>query len=82
MSDNLFHAINRDNVEVITNEILSFNESGITTNDLNKYNFDVIVMATGFDIEGHMHSIKVKGINNQSYLKYGESQLRPIKGVV
>ena len=43
LSDNLFHAINRDNVEVITNEILSFNESGITTNDLNKYNFDVPV---------------------------------------
>ena len=80
LSDNLFHAINRDNVEVITNEILSFNESGITTNDLNKYNFDVIVMATGFDIEGHMHSIKVKGINNQSLSEVWRESAQAYKG--
>ena len=80
LSDNLFHAINRDNVEVITNEILSFNESGITTNDLNKYNFDVIVMATGFDIEGHMHSIEIKGINNQSLSEVWRESAQAYKG--
>ena len=66
LSDTLFHAINRDNVEVVTNKILAFNKNGITTNDLTNYNFDIVIMATGFDIEGHMHSIKVKGTNNQS----------------
>ena len=74
LSDTLFQAINRDNVEVITDKIVAFNEDGITTSSLTNHYFDVIIMATGFDIEGHMHSIKVIGKNNQSLSEtWGES---------
>ena len=80
LSDNLFQTINRDNVEVVTNEILSFNKNGITTNDLTNYNFDMVIMATGFDIEGHMHSIKVKGANNLSLSEVWVESAQAYKG--
>ena len=80
LSDTLFHAINKDNVEVVTDEVVSFNENGITTANVRNHYFDVIIMATGFDIEGHMHSIKVKGKNNQSLSEAWKESAQAYKG--
>ena len=64
LSDDLFNAINRENVEVINSKIDYFNTHGLTTADGADYNFDVVIMATGFDIRGHMYSINLTGKNN------------------
>ena len=80
LSDYLFQAINRTNVTVVTDEIRSFDRNGIITSNSTNHNIDVVIMATGFDIEGHMHSIDVRGLNNISLSELWEDSAKAYKG--
>ncbi len=66
LSDDLFDAINRDNVELVTDGIAAIEAGGIRTTDGALHAADVIVYATGFDIDGHLRSIKVFGLGGRS----------------
>ena len=65
LSDDLFHAINQDNVKVITSPIKRFESDCIITNDQQTHKANVVIMATGFDIKGHLYSIDVEGLNSK-----------------
>jgi len=66
LSDDLYAAFNRDNVEVVTDGIEAIDATGIATRSGNHYNADIIVYATGFDIEGHLKSLNIIGENGRS----------------
>ena len=60
ISDDFFDALNRDNVELVTEPIEEITEKGIVSAATERP-FDAIVYATGFDLEGHMLGIDVTG---------------------
>lgn len=66
LADNFYQSLNRDNVEVVTTGITSIEENGIRTADGALHEADVIVYATGFDLEGHMLSINIIGRDGRS----------------
>lgn len=60
VSDEFFPALNRPNVQLETRSIVSFTKSGIAV-DGEEYEFDLIILATGFKTLDFMHPIKVYG---------------------
>ena len=66
VSDDIFQTYNQDNVNVITESIKSVEKSGLRTVDGRFHNADILVYATGYDIEAHMRSISVVGSGGRS----------------
>jgi|TARA_B110000116_G_scaffold270236_1_gene287807 cation diffusion facilitator CzcD-associated flavoprotein CzcO len=69
LSDGLYNAINKDHVELITNPIKSIKEDHLVTENNEIYHADIIVLATGFDITGHLHSIDIVGLNQKTLVE-------------
>ncbi len=69
LSDSLYNAINKDHVELITTPIKSIKEDHLVTENNEIYHADIIVLATGFDITGHLHSIDVVGLNQKTLIE-------------
>ncbi len=63
LSDELYPALNKDNVSLITSPIKQINNNHIISEDNIKYAADVIIMATGFDISKQFYSINMVGNN-------------------
>jgi cation diffusion facilitator CzcD-associated flavoprotein CzcO/acetyl esterase/lipase/NAD(P)-dependent dehydrogenase (short-subunit alcohol dehydrogenase family) len=61
ISDDFLPALNRDNVRLVTESIDRMTSDGISTSSGEDIGFDAIIYATGFDIEGHVHSLGVTG---------------------
>ncbi len=61
ISDDYYEALNRDNVQVVTDPIDRFTESGVVTADGTEHPADVIVYATGFDIQKQFFFIDIQG---------------------
>ncbi len=61
ISDDFFDALNRDNVELVSESIARMTETGIVTADGSERPVDAIVYATGFDLAGHWLAIDVTG---------------------
>ncbi|KAF2172967.1 hypothetical protein M409DRAFT_62608 [Zasmidium cellare ATCC 36951] len=75
LEQNYYEQFNRPNVDVVDislksgNSIAEFNEKGIKTTDGKQYDFDVIAIATGFDITtGGMTNMGLKSVKG-TYLK-------------
>lgn len=66
LSDDLYDAFNRDNVSVETSGIDRIQSDGVQSSDGELHTADIIIYATGFDIDGHMRSVKVYGQNGKS----------------
>ena len=66
ISDDFFASLNRPNVELVTEGISSVEETGIRTRDGRLHEADLIVYATGFDLEGHMLGVDIKGPGGRS----------------
>jgi cation diffusion facilitator CzcD-associated flavoprotein CzcO len=66
LSDDLFRALNRDNVQTELTGIASIEPGGVRTADGKLHAADVIIYATGFDVEGHQRSIEVFGRGGRS----------------
>ena len=66
ISDDFFASFNRSNVELVTTAISGIEESGVRTRDGRLHEVDLIVYATGFDLEGHMRDIDVRGPGGRS----------------
>ncbi|KAK7722204.1 hypothetical protein SLS64_000737 [Diaporthe eres] len=68
LEQNYYEQFNRENVDVIDiskNGVKEFNETGITLEDGAHYEFDVIAIATGFDITtGGMTQMGLKSIES------------------
>lgn len=61
LSDDFFDALNRDNVSLVTVGIDRIEPDGILTRDGMLHQADLIVYATGFDIDTHIRSIRIVG---------------------
>lgn len=66
LSDDLYPAINKDNVNLISTPIKKIQPNYIIDEADNNYPADIIVMATGFDIGKQFYSINMLGKNGIS----------------
>ncbi len=66
ISDDFFASLNRPNVELVTDRISHVEERGIRTSDGRLHEVDLIVYATGFDLEGHMRGVEITGPGGRS----------------
>ena len=58
-----YDALLRDNVDLITDDILRVAPTGIVTRHGDEREFDLIVLAAGFEVERHLHPVKYVGRN-------------------
>ena len=66
LSDDIFPALAKDNVSLISEDIAAFTNTGILTkNDIEHGPYDLIVLATGFKTTEFLHSISIKGRNGR-----------------
>lgn len=70
LEQNYYEVLDRDNVEIVDiseksgNDVKEFTEKGIKTKDGKEYEFDVVALATGFDITtGGMTNMGLKSIH-------------------
>lgn len=61
IADNFYEALNRDNVQVIPEGIQRIESHGLITSDGEKHAADIIVFATGFDVEQQMYATEMVG---------------------
>jgi cation diffusion facilitator CzcD-associated flavoprotein CzcO len=61
IADNFYGAINRPNVELITEGIERIETDAVVTRDGGRHPADIIVYATGFDMENYMRQTEVIG---------------------
>ena len=69
ISDDYYETLNRENVSLVTDEIQEIKPNGILTITGQLIEVDVIIYATGFDIEKHLKSVEVIGLNKKSLLE-------------
>lgn len=61
ISDNFYQALNRDTVQLVPEPIEQIDANGLTTADGRQHPADIIVYATGFDVEQHMYATEIVG---------------------
>jgi cation diffusion facilitator CzcD-associated flavoprotein CzcO len=61
LSDEFFTTLNQENVDLITAGVTGLTENSIIDSEGNKHEVDIIVYATGFDIDKHMFSTEYIG---------------------
>ncbi len=61
IADNFYDAMNRPNVDLVTGGIDRIEPDAVITQDGTKYPADIIVYATGFDMENYMRKTEVIG---------------------
>jgi cation diffusion facilitator CzcD-associated flavoprotein CzcO len=69
ISDDYYETLKRKNVCLVTDEIQEIKPNGILTNTGQLIEVDAIIYATGFDIEKHLRSVEVIGLNKKSLLE-------------
>jgi cation diffusion facilitator CzcD-associated flavoprotein CzcO len=69
ISDDYYETLNRENVCLVTEEIQEIKPKGILTKTGQFIEIDVIIYATGFDIEKHLRSVEIIGLNKKSLLE-------------
>ncbi|MGM0564931.1 MAG: NAD(P)-binding domain-containing protein [Pseudomonadota bacterium] len=65
-SSEYYPALNRDNVDVLTKGVDRFTESGLVLSNGESLDVDVVVMATGFNVNISEPPFDIKGLNQQS----------------
>ena len=63
VDNDFYKTLLRDNVELVTDPIKTFTESGITTNDGNEREFDLVVLAAGYEVEAFLWPVEYTGRN-------------------
>ncbi|GHD08347.1 monooxygenase [Halioglobus japonicus] len=66
IADNFYSSLNRDNVALVTEGIQAITAEGVNTNDNRHHPADIIVYATGFDMEKHLVAIEVIGADGKT----------------
>jgi cation diffusion facilitator CzcD-associated flavoprotein CzcO len=66
ISNSFYPAIQRDNVDLVTEGIERIDETGVVTKDGSHHELDVLVMSTGFDPVAYMRPMNVIGRNGLS----------------
>lgn len=63
VSDDYYPAMNRDHVELVTAGLQRVTPAGLATDDGERHDLDVIVWATGFDVQDVLGSLDVVGLD-------------------
>jgi cation diffusion facilitator CzcD-associated flavoprotein CzcO len=66
IADDFYAALNHDNVALVTTPIAAIEEQGVRTADGVLHGADLIVYATGFDLERHLHGVEILGPGGRS----------------
>ncbi|KAI9257178.1 hypothetical protein BDA99DRAFT_132697 [Phascolomyces articulosus] len=66
VTDDYLPALCRDNVVVERSKITEVSGRTITTEDGNKEEFDILVLATGYDVQGFLGNLNVQGKHKES----------------
>jgi cation diffusion facilitator CzcD-associated flavoprotein CzcO len=64
-ADNFYPALCQPNVTLETEAIQAFNANGISTDDSQQHDLDVIIYATGFETTGWNWSLQIEGVGGQ-----------------
>jgi cation diffusion facilitator CzcD-associated flavoprotein CzcO len=80
IADNYYDAINRDNVNLITEGIAAIHADSIQTEDGDTHRADILVYATGFDLENYLLATQITGRNNLELNKLWADQPSAYKG--
>jgi len=70
LSDNFFSTFNKDNVELVAKGVNEIVEDGLIDAGGDRHEVDIIVYATGYDIDKHMFSIPIYGSEGRSLEQY------------
>ena len=65
IADNFYRTLNRNDVSVIGTPIEHIDATGVATRDGRHHRADVIVYATGFDVENYLSSIDIRGADGR-----------------
>ena len=60
-SDDYYKALSKSNIEIITSPINKFGKAGLQTMDNNRYEFDVLIYATGFKTNPFLLGLDISG---------------------
>jgi cation diffusion facilitator CzcD-associated flavoprotein CzcO len=66
LSDTYYQTLEEDNVDLVCSPVSTILKNEIRTDDGMSRSTDIIVFATGFDLQGHLHSIDVIGKDSVS----------------
>lgn len=66
IADDFYRALDRENVALVTSAIEGIEARGVRTADGELHEADLIVYATGFDLEGHMQGFEIHGPGGRS----------------
>lgn len=61
-----YETLLRDNVTLVTDDVTSFTQTGIVTEDAQERPFDLVVLAAGFKVEQYLWPVPYRGRNNAS----------------
>lgn len=65
-SDDYYDALARNNVELVTESVQTFTESGITRSDGSHEDYDAVIYGTGFKSNPFLAPMEIKGLNGLS----------------
>ena len=63
-SENFYRAVQKPNVDVLIEDVTNIEKSGIRSADGQLREFDIIVLATGFQADRFMRPMEIIGVNN------------------
>lgn len=66
---NYLEALHSENLDLVPEGIQKFDESGIVSETGEKTEFDVIVLATGFQVQQFLIPMEISGVNGISLKK-------------
>lgn len=81
ISDDIFPALGRSNVTLETNAIETITPKGIKVRGKDEYEFDLIVLATGFRTVDFMYPLQIIGRNGRSLSEIWDGHARALYGV-
>lgn len=80
-----YQQFNRDNVDIVDlkqTPITKFTERGILTSDGTEHEFDVIILATGFDsVDGNYNRIRIRGTGGRTLKDHWQNGLTSYLGM-
>jgi cation diffusion facilitator CzcD-associated flavoprotein CzcO len=80
IADNFYQAMNRDNVALVTAAIDRIEANAVVTADGQRHPADIIVYATGFDLENYLRKTEVIGPGNVKLSELWAELPRAYKG--
>ena len=80
ISDNFYQTLNRDNVRVIPEGIQRIDGHSLITSDGQSHAADIIVFATGFDVEQQMYATEMVGVDGISLTQHWADKPTAYKG--